>query len=92
MAPIYKFNKVLQLRFANYAYVPYMALSPTGSYGSIYRPALSHIYYFNELSFVANLKFISAALYVNRYSYPEKNWNYGLNIGYLLFHDRMIEK
>ena len=92
LAPIYKFNKVLQLRFANYAYVPYMALSPTGSYGSIYRPALSHIYYFNELSFVANLKFISAALYVNRYSYPEKNWNYGLNIGYLLVHDRMIEK
>lgn len=91
-APIYKFNKVLQLRLANYVYMPYMALSPTGSYRSIYRPAFSQLYSFNELTFVANLKFISAAFYVNHYSYPEKNWNVGLNIGYQLFHDRMIEK
>lgn len=91
-APIFKFNKVLHLRFENYAYVPHKSVAWTGSYGSEYRPAFSKLYSFNELTLVANLKFISAALYGNRYSYPEKNWNAGLNIGYLLFHDRMIEK
>lgn len=92
LGPIYKFNKVFHLRFENYAYLPYRAFALTGSYRADYRPVLSKLYFFNELTFVADLKFISAAFYVNRYSYPEKNWNFGLNIGYLLFHDRMIEK
>ncbi len=92
VGPIFKFNKVLHLRFENYAYAPYKQITTTGSYGSEYRAAFSRLYYFNELTFVANLKVISAAFYVNRYSYPENNWNAGLNIGYLLFHDRMIEK
>lgn len=92
LAPIYKFNKLLHLRFENYAYAPYKPVTTTGSYHSEYLPAFSKVYFFNELTLVANTKFISMAFYVNRYSYPEKNFNVGLNIGYLLFHDRMIEK
>lgn len=92
IAPIYKFNKILQLRFENYAFVSYKPIMNTGSYHSEYRKKkFSDFYFFNELSFVANLKFITAAVYVNRYTYPGK-FNMGLNIGYLLFHDRMIEK
>lgn len=92
LAPIYKFNKMFHIRFENYAYVSYKPIMNTGSYHSTYhKDKFSKIYFFNELSFVANLKFITAALYVNRYNYPGK-FNFGLNIGYLIFHDRMIEK
>lgn len=92
IAPIYKFNNVLHLRFENYAFVSYKPIMNTGSYHSKYRKnSFSDMYFFNELTFVANFKFIAAALYVNHYKYPGK-FNFGLNIGYLLFHDRMIEK
>ncbi len=92
LAPIYKINKTLQLRFENFAFVSYKPIMNTGSYHSEYRKNnFSDVYFFNELSFVANFKFISAALYVNRYTYPGK-FNFGLNLGYLIFHDRMIEK
>lgn len=92
LAPIYKFNKMFHIRFENYAYVSYKPIMNTGSYHSTYhKDKFSKVYFFNELSFVANLKFITAALYVNRYNYPGK-FNFGLNIGYLIFHDRMIEK
>lgn len=92
IAPIYKFNKLLHIRFENYAFMSYKPIMNTGSYHSEYRKKkFSDVYFFNELSFVANLKFITAALYINRYTYPGKI-NMGLNIGYLLFHDRMIEK
>lgn len=92
LAPIYKFNNVFHLRFENYAYVPFKPITVTGSYGAQYRQPFFSFYFINELTLVAHLKFISAALYGNRYSYPEKNWNAGLNIGYVLFHDRMIDK
>lgn len=92
IAPIYKFNKIFHIRFENYAYVAYKPMMNTGSYHSEYRDRkFSNIYFFNELCAVANLKYINASMYVNRYNYPGK-FNFGLNIGYLIFHDRMIEK
>ena len=41
--------------------------------------------YMGEASMVLQLPFVSVSLFVNNYSYPKNNFNFGLNIGYLIF-------
>ncbi|MCQ2209807.1 MAG: patatin-like phospholipase family protein [Paludibacteraceae bacterium] len=89
--PIYKFNKFLHLRFENYAYVPYKAIIPTALFSAEYDSPFSKFYAISELTAVAQLKYITASIYGNWYSYPKRNWNVGLNIGFLIFHDKLIE-
>jgi len=40
---------------------------------------------------VLHLPFACISLYANGYSYPKKNFNLGLNIGYLLFNPKLID-
>lgn len=89
--PIYNLNKILHLRFENYLYVPYRAIQQTALFSATYDEPFQRLYLISELTAVAQLKYITASVYVNWYSYPEKNWNAGLNIGYLIFHDKLIE-
>ena len=47
--------------------------------------------YMGELALVVNLPVISLSLYANGYSYPDNNFNFGLNIGYLIFNPKMLD-
>ena len=47
--------------------------------------------YMGEAALVLQLPFASISLYANGYSYPAKNFNFGLNIGYLIFNPRMLD-
>lgn len=89
--PIIKVTKLLQIRSENYAFLPHKAIEKTITFGAKYHDALSKIYFLAEMTLVAQLKFFTASAYVNWYSYPKKNFNFGLNIGYLIFHDKLIE-
>lgn len=44
-----------------------------------------------EAAFVVHLPFTSISLYANGYSYPSKNFNFGINIGYLLFNPKLLD-
>ncbi len=44
-----------------------------------------------ETSLVIRLPFASISLYANGYSYPKQNFNFGLNIGYLIFNPKMLD-
>ena len=44
-----------------------------------------------EAALVLHLPFASISLYANGYSYPSKNFNFGLNIGYLIFNPKMLD-
>ncbi|MBP5455418.1 MAG: patatin-like phospholipase family protein [Paludibacteraceae bacterium] len=96
--PIFKFNNRVHLRSENYLFVPFRRILPNGYYQpytlgifSTDGDATYHVEYLSELSLVAQMKFIAASLFVNYYSYPERNFNYGLSIGYLIPYARLVE-
>lgn len=96
--PIFKFNNRVHLRSENYLFVPFKRILPNGYYQpytmglfTIDGDATYHVEYLSELSLVGQMKFIAASLFVNYYSYPERNFNYGLSIGYLIPYARLIE-
>ena len=91
LKPIYIINDMFHIRWESYVYVPHQAIIPTAKFHAIYDNAFSKVYALSEITAVAQLKYITAGVYVNWYSYPQKNWNAGLNIGYLIFHEKLIE-
>lgn len=44
-----------------------------------------------EAAVVLQLPFLCISLYANGYSYPKENFNFGLNIGYLIFNPKMLD-
>ena len=94
LKPIFKINNYLHIRFENYLFLPYSIIQPTASLGAKYGnySHFSKAYFLTELLGVFQLKYLSIGLYGNYYSYPKKNWNVGLNIGFLIKHDKLIEK
>lgn len=89
--PIVSINKFLQLRFEGFFFAPHKAIIPTATFKPEYEKDFSKLYAMAEATFAVQLRYITAGLYANWYSYPEKNYNFGLNIGYLIFHDKLIE-
>jgi NTE family protein len=90
LIPIWKMNPTLQLRGDFDVFFPIYPIvkgeSNTGIYGKTFtKPA-----YLGEVSLVAQLPFMSISLFLNHYSYPKGNWNFGLNIGYLIFGPKFI--
>ena len=47
--------------------------------------------YMGEVSFVYNLPFAAISMFSNYYSYPARNWNFGLALGVLLYNPRFLE-
>lgn len=47
--------------------------------------------YMGEAAVVLQLPFLCISLYANGYSYPKENFNFGLNIGYLIFNPKMLD-
>lgn len=97
--PILKFSDRFHLRSENYLFAPLRRLLPNGYYQPYAENLFSHddgdatyhVEYLSELSLVAQFKFIALSLFANYYSYPEKNYNMGLTIGYLLPASRLVE-
>lgn len=89
--PIVRINDLLHVRLESYGYLPHKAISPNATFNATYDKPFSKIYWLGEISVVAQLKYITASIYANYYSYPKKNFNFGLNIGYLIFHDKFVE-
>lgn len=96
--PIVNFNKYLQLRTEVYCFAPFYEITKDiikTDHGLIDKPRYGKL--FSDLQFMAEtaiifqLPFASISLYANGYSYPSKNFNFGLNIGYLIFNPKLIE-
>ncbi|GHT42787.1 patatin [Bacteroidia bacterium] len=89
--PIWKFNSTLHLRGELYGFLPLRPLEKqddgSGKYGGwLYKSA-----FMGEASVVAQFPFMSVSAFINLYSYPTKNWNFGVNIGYLIFDQKFIQ-
>lgn len=90
ISPILKLNSMLHLRGDFYAFAPLFSIKRGNDQKAYYGDFMSEQYYLGEVSLVAQFPFISIGFFGNYYSHPKDNWNFGLNIGYLIFGQNFI--
>ena len=93
VTPLLKINDMLHFRFDAYGFLPvrktrketidYENQAP--KFMAQYDDYFKSYQYMGEAAMVLQLPYISVSLFVNGYSYPKNNYNFGLNIGYLIF-------
>jgi len=98
VSPILKLSNIVHLRADVYAFAPLHEIgreNPTIGADAVHKPYyggfLQSIQYMGETSLVFQLPFASIGMFVNGYSTPKQNFNFGLNIGYLIFNPKMID-
>jgi NTE family protein len=95
--PVWFIYKQLQLRGGLYGFLPLqnieqidrniMRVSSVDKNFEFKRPDC-----IAELAFVLRIKSLSLSAFGNYYSAPEGNFNFGFNLGFLLFNRNLIEK
>jgi NTE family protein len=88
--PVWKFNSIFHARGDFHGFLPLYPLFRDADKKAYYGNLFSHPAYMGEISLVAQLPFMSVGLFANCYSFPKNNWNFGLNIGYLIFGSKFI--
>jgi NTE family protein len=97
LTPIFTFSKTVHLRTELYGFLP---IYPIRKDANETDPFLNRVYYgktfdtyryMGEVSLVLNLPFVSVGIFANGYSHPKNNFNFGLNIGYLIFNSGFME-
>ena len=94
--PLIHLRKNLMLRADAYLFMPYrrytkiLSVASSDGVGLAYRAgygkSLSNLAYIGESSLIFNLEGYQFSLYANYYSRGYAQWNFGINIGYLLQH------
>jgi NTE family protein len=90
LTPIYKLNSTIHFRGDFFGFFPLYPIKKGEGNKASYGELFSKQHYMGEASVIAQLPFMSVSLYANYYTYPAKNWNFGLNIGYLIFGPKFI--
>ena len=97
LSPILKFSKLLHFRLDMYGFAPLYEIqkeTPADNQAigiAHYGQFMRSFQYMGEASLVFRLPFLSISLYANGYSTPKSNFNFGLNIGYLIFNPKMLD-
>lgn len=99
VSPIVKLGKFVHFRLDLYGFLPLYEIKKhtevlDNNYVMTlpyYGKFLDSFKYMGEAAFVVHLPFTSISLYANGYSYPSKNFNFGINIGYLLFNQKLLD-
>ena len=89
--PIYQFTPVFHARAELYGFAPIFPILRDDQSQAYYGKLFSRIEYLGEISLVVKLPFGSISAYVNHYSSPTKNWNFGLTLGWQIFNTRFID-
>ena len=82
--PIWKINDLIHLRSEFYAFQPLRKIVPGENNIARYADFKIKPEYIGEISAVMKLPFASISAFVNHYSSPKGEWNFGLNIGFLI--------
>jgi len=88
--PIWKLNSTFHLRGDFHGFLPIYPIRRGDEEKAYYGKLFTHPAYLGEITLVAQLPFMSISLFANHCSYPKDNWNFGLNIGYLIFGPKFI--
>lgn len=89
--PIYNLNKQFHLRGEAYWFIPYESINRATDNTPYYSAPFSSSQFMAEASLVFNFKIASAALFGNYYSTSPSHWNFGVNIGFLLFNPKFTD-
>ncbi len=91
ITPIWKMSSIVHLRGDFDAFLPLYPINRGQNGKAVYGDLFSKTSYMGELSLVVQLPFMSIGFYGNYYDFPKSNWNFGLNIGYLIFGPKFIQ-
>jgi NTE family protein len=91
LLPIWNIRPSLYLRGEMYGFFPFQTLYDGANGVALKEASWSHVQSLAEVALVYNLPVTNISIYLNRYSYPRGNWNFGVNLGFLLFPKRFIE-
>jgi len=86
--PIINFTDQLHLRTEFYCFLPYKTINADSENLAYYSKPFSSAKFMIESTLVYNFKLASAGIFAN---YNNANWNFGLNIGILLFNPKFTE-
>jgi NTE family protein len=90
--PILKISNSLFLRNETYLFLPYQSIQRQPDNSAAYSKPFSSFQYMSELSLVLDiLKVASISIFVNHYSTSANPWNFGINIGCLLFNEKFLK-
>ena len=89
--PIWRMKPYLSLRGEFYGYMPLQSIHQLPNRAAEYVRGLSNMQYIAEMAMVYDLSFANISVYINNYSAPSRNWNFGLNLGFLIFNRRFLE-
>ncbi len=97
VTPVWKISRLLHMRADMYCFAPFYKIKKDRQvidgrvfYTPYYSAFMDSFEFMGETSLVLQLPFVSIGLYANGYSSPSKNFNVGLNIGYLIFNPKML--
>jgi NTE family protein len=91
LKPIYNLTKDLHIRGEAYWFVPYKTIDRATDNSAYYTTPFHSTQFLGETSLVYNFKIASAGMFVNYYSSAASKWNFGVNIGFLLFNSKFTE-
>jgi len=91
LKPIYNLTKELHLRGEAYWFVPYQTIIRASDNTAYFSEPFKTVRFMAETTLVFNFKIASAGMFVNYYSTAASQWNFGINIGFLLFNPKFIE-
>ncbi|MDR1369229.1 MAG: patatin-like phospholipase family protein [Dysgonamonadaceae bacterium] len=91
ITPIWKLSSIVHMRGDFDAFLPIYPIKRGENNKATYGDLFSKTSYMGEVSLVVQLPFMSIGVYGNYYSFPKSNWNFGLNIGYLIFGPKFIQ-
>ena len=91
--PIWHIIKNLQLRGDFYCFTPMFKIeqSPNNFDKAAYGKFMRNPEFMGEITVAYNLPFASLSAFANYYSYPKKNWNFGINFGILMYNPKFVE-
>ncbi len=89
--PLWANPRGFQIRSEFYGFLPYHPILSDIQNKPFLGKLFGNPAYFGEISIVYNFPFASVSLYGNHYNFPENNWNWGINIGFLLYNPKFIE-
>jgi NTE family protein len=91
LKPIYNLTRDLHVRGEAYWFVPYQSINRATDNSAYYSAPFSSSQFLAETSLVYNFKIASAGMFVNYLSSSSSQWNFGINIGFLLFNPKFTE-
>ncbi|MDR3266841.1 MAG: patatin-like phospholipase family protein [Tannerella sp.] len=100
LIPVFKINDMFHFRFEGYGFLPIQAIQKKNfttnsleitTYSAKYNDYFKTFRFMGEAALVIQLPFVSISMFANGYSYPNNNFNVGLNIGYLIFNSGFFE-